>query len=103
MTSGASITEFALVVPVLLTLILGLFDIGHELYVKAITEGEMQRAGRALAPETAGAARQAQLDEDVRSQIMRVAGCGGDVTFRRQAYLSYQAAQAKAEPFLGGQ
>lgn len=97
---GISITEFALVAPVLLLLIMGVFDIGHQLYARAIMEGELQRAARASTLETASVARQAVLDEEVRGQILRVAGMGGTVEFTREAYLSYQAAQATAEPFL---
>lgn len=97
---GVSITEFALIAPVLLTLIMGVFDIGHELYARSVMEGEMQRAGRASTLETAGLVRQAELDAQVRAQVLRVAGSGGAVTFTREAYLSYQAAQAKEEPFL---
>lgn len=92
--------EFALITPVLLMLILGVFDIGHELYARSIVEGEMQKAARSSTLETATPARQAALDQHVREQILRVAGYGGNVEFTRKAYLDYRAAQAKAEPFL---
>lgn len=97
---GVSIMEFALVAPVLLLLLMGVFDIGHTLYVRAVLEGEMQRAGRGSALETATLARQTALDNQVRAQVLRVAGQGGTVLFTRKAYLSYQAAQAKEEPFI---
>lgn len=97
---GVSIIEFALVAPVLLLLLMGVFDIGHTLYVRAVLEGEMQRAGRGSALETATLARQTALDTQVRTQVLRIAGQGGTVLFTRKAYLSYQAAQAKEEPFI---
>ena len=97
---GISIVEFALISPVFLTLLMGVFDIGHQLYARSVLEGEMRRAGRSSTLESAVTARQNQLDEDVRSQVLRVAGRGGTVDFTRKAYLTYQAAQAKAEPFI---
>lgn len=97
---GVSIVEFALVAPVLLLLLMGIFDIGHTLYVRAVLEGEMQRAARGSALETATIARQTALDDQVRAQVLRIAGQGGTVLFTRKAYLTYQAAQAKEEPFI---
>ena len=43
---GATLIEFAIVAPVLCLMLMGAFDIAHSLYVRTVTEGIMQKAGR---------------------------------------------------------
>ena len=50
---GATIVEFALVAPVFLILLLGIFDIGQMAYGKAILNGAVERAARSSSLETA--------------------------------------------------
>lgn len=95
---GATVVEFAIVVPVLLLMLMFLFDTGYYLYVRSILGGEVQAAGRSSTMETATEANQTALDNRVRAAILRVVG-GGQVDFTRTAYKSYSRAQAKAEAF----
>jgi Flp pilus assembly pilin Flp len=44
--AGVSVTEFGLIAPVVMVLIMGTLDIGHELYVKTLLNGAMQEMGR---------------------------------------------------------
>ena len=98
---GITIVEFALVSPVLLLFIMGVLDMGHTLYVRSALDGEMLKAGRNSALESAGTTTaQDALDETVRQQIRRIAGTGADVTFTRKAFRDYKSAQNVAEPFI---
>lgn len=43
---GAAVTEFALVVPVFLLLLMGLFDLAHMVYIRSILNGAVERVVR---------------------------------------------------------
>ncbi len=43
---GAAIVEFALVAPVLIMMLLGLFDLGYNTYTSAILQGAIAKAAR---------------------------------------------------------
>ncbi|GLS99150.1 hypothetical protein GCM10007897_05290 [Sphingobium jiangsuense] len=97
---GAALIEFAAVAPVLLLLLMGVFDIGHRLYIQSVLDGEMQRAGRSSTLESAAiATKQAVIDQRVRSQVLNV-GTGGTVHFTRRAFRSYDQVQAAEEPYI---
>jgi hypothetical protein len=95
---GATIVEFAIVAPVLIAILVFLFDIGYLLYASAILRGEVNSAGRLSTLETANDARREDYDERVRSQVSRLVP-HGTVTFTRAAYNTYGLAQSRAEPF----
>lgn len=96
---GATIIEFAIVAPVLLMILMFLFDTSYYLYARAVLSGEMQAAGRSSALETASEEAQDALDDHVEAVVQRVVP-HGTVVFSRRAYGSYERAQAKAEPFI---
>ncbi|MGE4430214.1 MAG: TadE/TadG family type IV pilus assembly protein [Sphingobium sp.] len=96
---GATIVEFAIVAPVLLMILMALFDTGYYLYARAILSGEMQAAGRSSALESASEETQEDLDDHVTAAVQRVVPHGA-LSFTRMAYGSYERAQAKAEPFI---
>jgi Flp pilus assembly protein TadG len=99
---GVTIIEFALISPVLLLMLMAVFDMAHSLYIRSVLEGEMQRAGRASSLESAGSAeRQAAIDQQVRAQVLRL-GSGGTVSFTRNAFRSYSQAVLRSEPFIDG-
>ncbi|MGC1472427.1 MAG: TadE/TadG family type IV pilus assembly protein, partial [Psychroserpens sp.] len=66
--NGATIVEFGFVAPVLLLMIMGLFDIAHTQYTSALVNGAMQKAGRDLTLENAGS-QQASIDQAVIDQV----------------------------------
>lgn len=96
---GGTLAEFAIVLPALLTLLLGAFDLGHTLYVKSVAQGAMQKAGRDSSLESANPTTLAALDGLIRSQVQEVAA-EANVQFTRRFYKSFdQAAAKQPEPF----
>ena len=83
--SGATLVEFALVVPVLMTMLLGLFDVSYNMYANAILEGAMQEAGRNSTIEDANTG---SIDAEVAQQVRRAVGTA-NVTFARTSYSEF--------------
>ena len=83
--SGATLVEFALVVPALMALLMGLFDVGYNMYAKAILEGAMQEAGR---NSTIEAADTGTIDAAVTAQV-RKALPNASISYARQAYADF--------------
>lgn len=69
---GATIIEFAIVLPVMLITILGLSDIAYREYVTSILEGAMQKAARDSTLQ-GGAQQTVQLDQTVMKVVQTVA------------------------------
>lgn len=95
---GATIVEFAIVAPVLIAILVFLFDIGYLLYASAILRGEVNAAGRSSTLETANDTTRADYDSRVRAQVNRLVP-HGTVSFTRTAYNTYGLAQSRAEQF----
>ena len=85
--SGASAVEFALVVPVLMTMLFGLFDLGHNMYTAQMLQGAIQKAARDSTIEGA-ATTSAQLDGFVTKAVRAIAP-GATLTFNRKSYSSF--------------
>lgn len=98
-TQGATIVEFAIVAPILVLIIMFLFDTGYYFYARAILGGEVQAAGRASALETASDTNRALLDASVETAVKRLVG-GGTFSFNRLSFKSYGRAQSRAEAFV---
>lgn len=95
-TRGATVVEFAMIAPVLLTTLLGLMDLGHTLYTNSMLQGAIQQAARNSTLE--GAAGQAgTLDAIVTSAVRKVAP-HATLSFQRKAYTSF-ADVARPEDF----
>jgi len=94
---GATIVEFALVAPVMLLMLMGLFDLCYQAYVQSILTGAVQAAGRrgTLEGNSTTAAGDA-LDEAVIRQMRTVAN---NLRWKssRKFYRSYS--NISAEPF----
>lgn len=71
---GATIVEFAIVAPILVVMLMFLFDTGYYLYARAILGGEVQAAGRASALETATDTNRVLLDTSVENAVKRLVG-----------------------------
>ncbi len=84
---GATIVEFAMVLPVLLVMIIGLFDVGMNIYTTSIIQGTMQKAGRDFSLE-GPLTRQAGIENYITDQI-RVVAPGADIVFERDAYFDF--------------
>ena len=64
--------EFALIAPVLLVLLMGLFDLAYTMYTSALLEGAIQKAARDATIEGASA-YSAELDDRVREIVDDIA------------------------------
>jgi Flp pilus assembly pilin Flp len=96
---GATIVEFAMVIPILAAILAGLFDLSHTLYVKSILEGAMTQAGRASSLEGVNSeAAEDAIDDKVEAAVNKVLG-HADYNFTRKAYQDYTQVAAVAEEF----
>lgn len=84
---GATLVEFAMLSPVLLTLLLGLFDLGYNIYTKTQLEGAIQKAARDSTIEGA-AGREAIIDARVKAAVHDISP-QATVAFSRRAYSNF--------------
>lgn len=84
---GVTIVEFAIIAPVLLITILGMFDMGYNLYVQTILKGAVQKAARDSTIEGADA-NSAAIDAAVSSAVHGIAA-NAQVSFSRKAYSTF--------------
>ncbi len=97
--SANAITEFALIAPVFLLVLMGIFDWGLQLYAKQVLSGAISKAARDSALEMNNG-NQAAIDTAVREQAQRVIRTA-IVTFQRRAYGSFTDV-GKPEQFTDG-
>lgn len=86
-TRGAAVIEFALCAPLMLIGMMGVFDMGHNMYTASIIQGAIQKAARDSTIEGAED-RGAQLDERVTRMVREIAP-GAELEFTRTAYASF--------------
>jgi TadE-like protein len=87
-SSGVTLVEFAFVGPVLIVMIMGIFDMAHTQYTNALLSGALQKAGRDMTLESAGS-RQAATDERVRTQVLNLLPEGATVEFERLSHFDF--------------
>lgn len=97
--SGATLVEFAFVGPVLILMIIGLFDITHTQYTSSVLHGAVQKAGRDLTLESANSS-QANIQARVRAQVETVMPQGADVDFEELSHFDF-ADIGEPEEILG--
>jgi Flp pilus assembly protein TadG len=97
---GGTIAEFAIVSPVMFSLLFAGFDFGHTQYVKSILQGEMNKAARDSSLETGTVAQvQAAVDQRVKDQV-KFLNKDADFTFTRSYYRTFtDAAFPESEVF----
>jgi Flp pilus assembly protein TadG len=86
-TRAVTAVEFALIAPALLTILLGTFDIGYNLYAASVLDGATQEAARDSTiegAETKGLA----IDDRVTAAVHNVVP-NATVSFSRAAYRDY--------------
>tara|TARA_A100001391_G_scaffold53249_3_gene32481 strand:+ start:13404 stop:13994 length:591 start_codon:yes stop_codon:yes gene_type:complete len=93
---GAALVEFALIAPVLVTMLLGLFEVGYNLYTQAQLQGTIQKAARASTIENANKGK-AAIDERVEKAVKAIAP-RATVDFSRKSYATFSEV-AQAEDF----
>lgn len=95
---GATLTEFGFVAPVLILLLMGLFDMAHSQYTSAMVNGAMQKAARDLTLENA-VANQATIDGRVRTEVLKVTPSTATVTFEKLSHFDFSDV-GEAEPVI---
>jgi len=85
---GATLTEFGFVGPILVLMIMGIFDMAHTQYTNAMMNGAMQNAGRNLTLESAGSKEDA-IDAEVISQVSSVVPKGAEITLEKLSHFEF--------------
>ncbi|MEM6826865.1 MAG: TadE/TadG family type IV pilus assembly protein [Pseudomonadota bacterium] len=85
---GATLTEFGFVAPVLILMVMGIFDMAHSQYTHAMMNGAMQSAGRDLTLESAGS-REQSIDDRVVEQIRTVVPNNASVTLEKLSHFEF--------------
>jgi Flp pilus assembly protein TadG len=88
--AGASVVEFALVLPVLLIALMGVLDLAYNMYTAALLQGAIQSSARASTLEGASANTTA-IDAQVTKAVQDIAP-GAKLTFNRKSYPSFSTA-----------
>lgn len=86
--SGATLVEFALVAPVLIVMIMGLFDIAHTQYTSSMLNGAMQKAARDVTLENANS-QLSSIDARVREQVATVMPQGATITVEQLSHFDF--------------
>ena len=91
--------EFALASPVIFAVVLGGLEMGHTMYVKAVLDGEVQKAARDLSLEDAASqTRRDAIIARARSDVRQVINTA-DVQFVTTAYHDYRNANGSGEEY----
>ena len=85
--TGASTVEFALVAPVLLVTVMGLFDLGYTMYTNSMLQGAIHKAARDSTIE-GSAAKSADIDKEVEEAVRGVV-YQATLGFTRKSYASF--------------
>lgn len=85
--AGVTVVEFALIAPVLVLSLLGVFDLGHTMYTNALLHGAIQKAARDSTIEAAGD-NEAVIDARVRAIVHDIAP-GATFSFNRRSYTNF--------------
>ena len=71
-SEGATIVEFALVLPVLMVTLMGLFDLAYNMYTQQLLQGAIQNAARSSTIEGASGS-EAAIDAIVTEAVHAIA------------------------------
>lgn len=82
---GIAVTEFGILAPVFVVLLLGLMDLTYQAYTRAVLEGAIQKAGRDSGIE---AAQSSVIDAKVTAAVKQVAK-SAVLTFDRKSYSTF--------------
>lgn len=84
---GATIIEFALVFPVMMTVIMGLGELTYQQYVQSVLTGAVQKAGRDSTIQ-GGGGQTSQIDSAVMNMVTQVAA-NATYTSTRENYANF--------------
>lgn len=94
---GAAAVEFAMVAPVLLLTVFGLFDLGHNMYTASMLQGAVQQAARNATIE--GAANHADSIDLIVTNAVKAISPNSTLQFNRKAYTTFSDV-SQAEDFI---
>ena len=86
--SGVTLVEFAFVGPVLIIMIMGLFDIAHSQYTLSLMQGALQKAGRDITLQNAPL-NETAIDERLRGMVRTVLPPGVNPTITKQSFFDF--------------
>jgi Flp pilus assembly pilin Flp len=84
---GATLVEFALVAPVLLLTLLGVFEMGYNYYIQAQLHGSIQKAARDSTIETA-IGNSEEIDAKVGRAVHQIVP-SAEIEFDRRSYANF--------------
>lgn len=93
---GVTVIEFALVVPVLLLIIMGMSELAYQIYVQSVLSGAVEKAGRDSGLETY-VGNGAALDAKLEAQI-HAASPSAQIAETRSSFGNF--ASVGAEPYV---
>lgn len=93
---GATLVEFALITPALLTLLMGMFELGYNYYMQSQLQGAVQKAARDATVEATNG-DYSGADAKV-TRAVRIIVPNASLTFSRRAYSSFSDVH-RAEDF----
>lgn len=82
---GATLIEFAMILPALCVLLLAIFELGYRSYAASVLQGALHEAARMA---TVGGISQAQIDAAVRSRLSNFTN-HGTVTITTSSYYDF--------------
>lgn len=85
---GATLPEFAMILPTFLILLFGVFDIGQAMYVRSILQGALQDGGRDSGLES-GASQISAIDDYVKNQVLPIVGSNATFEVTRNNYQNF--------------
>lgn len=86
--SGVTLVEFAFVGPVLILMVIGLFDVAHTQYTSSVLHGALQKAGRDLTLENANS-QEANIDQRVADQVRSLMPASATVVFEKVSHFDF--------------
>lgn len=98
--SGISVTEFGLIAPVFMMLMMGVLDLGHSLYMQSVVQGALQKAARDASLESGTQDSVFQATKTAfTAQVQRLAN-NATVAINRTSFRDYvKAATPAREPY----
>jgi Flp pilus assembly protein TadG len=84
-SAGATLVEFAMLLPVLLMTLMGLFDLAYNMYTSSMLNGSIQKVAR---DSTIEGASTGSLDANVTKAVKAIVP-GATLTFTRKSYSSF--------------
>jgi len=88
---GATLVEFAIIAPTFMIMLMGAFDLGHQVYLRAVMNGAIHEAARESTLET-GPGSKAAIDNMVETRVKRLAK-DAKVDFDRKSYYDFTDVQ----------